>query len=189
MVTDLVAKVTSDRRETEQAEHEASPMEPVAMEPHERWQTRQGEAASASEPEAPLPATTPPGDLAEAPEPPLPGPAMPTLANMEATPSTHQIANASLLCLTARPPGNHARDIILVDYNGKVQQRLVADGALNLSPILSPGQRRLAYTSYRERVRPQFMCAICRATKTSVSRCAAVLLCPAPGRRTAGIWR
>lgn len=60
------------------------------------------------------------------------------------------IATASLLCLTARPPGNHARDIILVDYHGKVQRRLVSDGALNLSPILSPDRRRLAYTSYRE---------------------------------------
>lgn len=30
------------------------------------------------------------------------------------------------------------------------QQRLVANGALNLSPILSPDQRHLAYTSYRE---------------------------------------
>ncbi len=65
-------------------------------------------------------------------------------------PKTHLIVNASLLCLTARPPGNHARDIILVDYHGKVKQRLVSDGELNLSPILSPDQRRLAYTSYRE---------------------------------------
>ena len=63
---------------------------------------------------------------------------------------TDLIAKASLLCLTARPPGNHARDIILVDYHGKVQQRLVSDGTLNLSPILSPDRRHLAYTSYRE---------------------------------------
>jgi len=63
---------------------------------------------------------------------------------------TNLIAKASLLCLTARPPGNHARDIILVDYHGKVQQRLVSDGTLNLSPILSPDRRHLAYTSYRE---------------------------------------
>jgi TolB protein len=60
------------------------------------------------------------------------------------------MTHASLLCLTARPPGNRARDIILVDYYGKVQQRLVSDGALNLSPIMSPDQRHLAYTSYRE---------------------------------------
>jgi Tol biopolymer transport system component/type II secretory pathway predicted ATPase ExeA len=63
---------------------------------------------------------------------------------------TDLIAKASLLCLTARPPGNHARDIILVDYHGKVQQRLVSNGMLNLSPILSPDRRHLAYTSYRE---------------------------------------
>jgi hypothetical protein len=65
-------------------------------------------------------------------------------------PKATLIAQASLLCLTGRPPGNHARDIVLVDYHGKVQQRLVADGALNLAPILSPDQRQLAYTSYRE---------------------------------------
>ncbi len=63
-------------------------------------------------------------------------------------PQTNLITQASLLCLTARD--NLARDIILVDYHGKVQQRLVSNGALNLSPILSPDQRRLAYTSYRE---------------------------------------
>jgi TolB protein len=65
-------------------------------------------------------------------------------------PKATLIAQASLLCLTGRPPGNHARDIVLVDYHGKVQQRLVANGALNLAPILSPDQRQLAYTSYRE---------------------------------------
>lgn len=65
-------------------------------------------------------------------------------------PETNRIEKPSLLCLTARLPGNHARDIILVDSDGKVQRRLVSDGTLNLSPILSPDQRYLAYTSYRE---------------------------------------
>ena len=108
--------------------------------------------------EQPMP-PPPPAASASAVETPAPPPKTPetstapdaaeTLANLPA-PNTNRIAQASLLCLTARPPGNHARDIILVDYYGKVQQRLVSDGALNLSPILSPDQRRLAYTSYRE---------------------------------------
>lgn len=56
----------------------------------------------------------------------------------------------SVVCLAPRPAGNRRRDIILVDAAGKVRQRLVSDGALNLAPILSPDGRTLAYTSYRE---------------------------------------
>ncbi len=93
------------------------------------------------------------------PAPPATAPLPPETSTVPEAPETlatspvsqaDRLAQASLLCLTARPPGNHARDIILVDHHGKVQQRLVSDGALNLSPILSPDQRRLAYTSYRE---------------------------------------
>ncbi|ETW96432.1 MAG: hypothetical protein ETSY1_26650 [Candidatus Entotheonella factor] len=105
----------------------------------------QPEPALDHEPRMSAPTPEPSEALAE-----TPSPAPPSKPLSMPEPSTHLIANASLLCLTARPPGNHARDIILVDYRGKVQQRLVSDGALNLSPILSPDQRRLAYTSYRE---------------------------------------
>lgn len=61
-----------------------------------------------------------------------------------------QVAVTSVLCVTARPIGHQGRDIILVDAMGNVVQRLVADGALNLAPALSPDGRTLAYTSYRE---------------------------------------
>ena len=81
--------------------------------------------------------------------PPLATPAPPPAPETIAAPEPALIAQASLLCLTERAPGNRARDIILVDHRDEVQQRLVSDGALNLSPILSPDQRYLAYTSYR----------------------------------------
>ncbi len=165
MVTDLVAKVTPDWRGAEPAELEL-PIDLVAMEPHERLPiaseaavsedtlppsgaipTPQDEILAADARPTPgseteTPSLASPEHLAGAPELSLPEP-MPALENRSAKPDAHQIANASLLCLTARPPGNRTRDIILVDYNGQVQQRLVADGALNLSPMLSP-------TSYRE---------------------------------------
>ncbi len=176
IVTELVAKVVPDRGEAVQPELEIPPIDLVSMEPPERLAPSagavpeaetasdrasdvmsspsavgQGEAASVDNrlpPGSETETTSPSADGTEADESSTPE----QLSSEKATvkPSTYQIANASLLCLTARPPGNHARDIILVDYNGKVQQRLVANGALNLSPILSPDQRHLAYTSYRE---------------------------------------
>ncbi|WP_179137170.1 AAA family ATPase [Candidatus Entotheonella palauensis] len=114
----------------------ASDLEPQMSSPSPETSLSAAETPS-SLPEAPETLTTPDTVAPDTPQPPP-------------EPPTNLIVNASLLCLTARPPGNHARDIILVDYHGKVQQRLVSDGALNLSPILSPDQRRLAYTSYRE---------------------------------------
>jgi type II secretory pathway predicted ATPase ExeA len=56
---------------------------------------------------------------------------------------------ASVVCLTARPNGNRRRDIILMDASGTIRQQLVADGSLNLAPVLSPDGKKLAYTSYR----------------------------------------
>ncbi len=178
MLTELVAKVTPDWWAADQAEREASPVDLASTAPSEPLPLTPGRAPADSEDHLPIlkaDATSedkplvvddevktrptaasdtdpslPSTELTETPASPVSEPAMRALDNAEVKLRAHQIANASLLCLTARPPGNHARDIILVDYNGKVQQRLVADGALNLSPILSPDQRHLAYTSYRE---------------------------------------
>ena len=46
-------------------------------------------------------------------------------------------------------PGSKARDIVRMDYDGHDVRRLVANGALNLAPVLSPDGSVLAYTSYR----------------------------------------
>ncbi len=159
MVTDLVNKVKAlpawaTRQDTPRGS-ETQPTAAVTATRPEPADHRESQGPSPSQDVShPSQVSTPDPDprLAEPPETRPPAPETKpseTLAHVTA-PQTHLIANASLLCLTARPPGNHTRDIILVDYHGKIQQRLVADGALNLSPILSPDQRRLAYTSYRE---------------------------------------
>ena len=46
-------------------------------------------------------------------------------------------------------PDSKARDIVRMDYDGHGVRRLVANGALNLAPVLSPDGSVLAYTSYR----------------------------------------
>ena len=102
------------------------------------------------EPQAPDPAPVEPEALTARAEPDSPPPAPPAVApEPPSAPDPALMAQASLLCLTGRAPGKRTRDIILVDHRGEVRQRLVSDGALNLSPALSPDQRYLAYTSYR----------------------------------------
>jgi hypothetical protein len=63
---------------------------------------------------------------------------------------TVELADTSVICVTPRAAGERGKDIVLMDYRGLTRTKLVADGALNLSPILSPDGTRLAYTSYRE---------------------------------------
>lgn len=46
-------------------------------------------------------------------------------------------------------PDSNATEIIRMDYDGHGVQRLVANGALNLDPVLSPDGNVLAYTSYK----------------------------------------
>ena len=46
-------------------------------------------------------------------------------------------------------PGSKATEIVRMDYDGHGARRLVANGALNLAPVLSPDGSVLAYTSYR----------------------------------------
>jgi TolB protein len=57
--------------------------------------------------------------------------------------------NTQVVCVVPRRAGEKVRDIILMDYDGYGSQNLVADGALNLAPTLSPDGTILAYTSYR----------------------------------------
>ena len=54
-----------------------------------------------------------------------------------------------VVCVRSQPGGQPGKEILLVDYEKPTVQRLVADGALNLAPLLSPDGTMLAYTSYR----------------------------------------
>src|SRR6266567_1175835 len=56
--------------------------------------------------------------------------------------------DTQVLCVS---PGRNknSKDIVIMDYDGYGARPLVADGGLNLSPILSPNGTVLAYTSYR----------------------------------------
>jgi TolB protein len=49
-----------------------------------------------------------------------------------------------------RPTGERGKDIVRIDYAGRHITRLVANGFLNLAPVLSPDGMRLAYTTYRD---------------------------------------
>ncbi len=56
--------------------------------------------------------------------------------------------DTQVMCV--RPvPDSKATEIVRMDYDGYGVQRLVANGALNLAPVLSPDGSVLAYTSYR----------------------------------------
>jgi TolB protein len=57
--------------------------------------------------------------------------------------------NTQVVCVRPRGAGSKSRDIVLMDYDGYGVKTLVADGALNLAPVLSPDGSMLAYTSYR----------------------------------------
>ena len=46
-------------------------------------------------------------------------------------------------------PDSKATEIVRMDYDGHGVQRLVANGALNVEPVLSPDGNVLAYTSFR----------------------------------------
>ncbi|MGQ4808409.1 Tol-Pal system protein TolB [Candidatus Entotheonellaceae bacterium PAL068K] len=58
--------------------------------------------------------------------------------------------NTQVVCVTPRGAGQRGKDIVLMDYDGHAVRRLIADGALNLAPTLSPDGLLLAYTSYRD---------------------------------------
>lgn len=58
--------------------------------------------------------------------------------------------NTQVVCVMPGEDGQKSKDIILMDYDGYGMQSLVANGALNLAPVLSPDGTILAYTSYRD---------------------------------------
>jgi TolB protein len=57
--------------------------------------------------------------------------------------------NTQVVCVRPRGAGSRSKDIVLMDYDGYGVKPLVADGALNVTPVLSPDGSILAYTSYR----------------------------------------
>jgi TolB protein len=54
-----------------------------------------------------------------------------------------------VVCVRSQPGGYQEKEILLIDYDKPAVRRLIADGALNLAPLLSPDGTMLAYTSYR----------------------------------------
>jgi TolB protein len=56
--------------------------------------------------------------------------------------------DTQILCVS-RGRNRGSKDIVIMDYDGYGARPLVADGALNLAPALSPNGTLLAYTSYR----------------------------------------
>jgi len=56
--------------------------------------------------------------------------------------------DTQVLCVS-RGKGKYSKDIVLMDYDGYGARPLVADGAWNLAPVLSPNGALLAYTSHR----------------------------------------
>jgi type II secretory pathway predicted ATPase ExeA len=61
-----------------------------------------------------------------------------------------ELGNTAVICVTPRAPGERGKDIVRIDYRGHTRTKLIADGALNLAPALSPDGTMLAYTSYRD---------------------------------------
>jgi TolB protein len=68
-------------------------------------------------------------------------------------PQESQDANGTVatrvVCVRSQRGGYQEKEILLIDYDKPAVRRLVADGALNLAPLLSPDGTILAYTSYR----------------------------------------
>ena len=58
--------------------------------------------------------------------------------------------NSQVICVQARTDGVRGKNIVLMDYDGYGQVNVIADGALNLVPTMSPQGTHLAYTSYRD---------------------------------------
>lgn len=65
-------------------------------------------------------------------------------------PGPGEFLQTDVVCVTPPAFGSQGKDIVLMDYAGRSARSLIADGALNLAPALSPDGRMLAYTSYRD---------------------------------------
>lgn len=87
--------------------------------------------------------------------------------------------DTQVLCVS-RGRGKNSQDIIIMDYDGYGARPLVADGALNLAPALSPNGTLLAYTSYRSGVPNLFVRNLLTGAEQRVT--------PGPGLAMAGSW-
>jgi TolB protein len=58
--------------------------------------------------------------------------------------------NTQVVCVQARADGVRGKNIVIMDYDGHGRVDVIADGALNLVPTMSPQSTHLAYTSYRD---------------------------------------
>ena len=95
--------------------------------------------------------------------------------------------NTQVVCVAPRRAGDKAKDILLMDYDGYGSQNLVADGALNLAPTLSPIGAILAYTSYRSGSPQIYLRHLFTGVDERLTR-GAGWPSPVPGRLTDGIW-
>ena len=77
------------------------------------------------------------------------------------------------------------KEIFVADYDGANEQRVTADGDLDMTPAWSPDGGAIAYTSFRRGFQDIFITAARRAAgRTRCPARAARTACP-PGRRTA----
>ena len=95
--------------------------------------------------------------------------------------------NTQVVCVAPRRAGDKAKDILLMDYDGYGSQSLVADGALNLVPTLSPVGAILAYTSYRSGSPQIYLRHLSTGVEERLTS-GAGWPSPVPGRLTDGIW-
>ena len=87
--------------------------------------------------------------------------------------------DTQVLCVS-RGRNKHSKDIVIMDYDGYGVRPLVADGALNLAPALSPNGTLLAYTSYRSGVPNLYVRNLLTGAEDRVT--------PGPGLAMAGSW-
>jgi TolB protein len=88
--------------------------------------------------------------------------------------------NTQVICVTPRGPGQRGKDVLLMDYDGHEVRQLVADGALNLAPALSPNGTLLAYTSYRSGTPDVYIRNLLTGTEARITS--------GPGLALAGSW-
>ena len=88
--------------------------------------------------------------------------------------------NTQVVCVTPRGSGQRGKDILLMDYDGHEVRQLVADGALNLEPTLSPDGVLLAYTSYRNGTPNIYIRNLLTGAETRITS--------GPGLAVAGSW-
>lgn len=88
--------------------------------------------------------------------------------------------NTQVVCVTPRGSGQRGKDVLLMNYDGREVRQLVADGALNLAPTLSPDGVQLAYTSYRTGTPDVYIRNLLTGAETRITS--------GPGLALAGSW-